>query len=175
MKTFHRYYTCGDCLHASHCCEAVACARGLDITPHAATRDQLLKSGFGKVRKAKFDDAFYGRVQADMWAELGIPFASYNSQICREFISIISALITPGAYPKTVQDMADAFNLAPTHVELIVAILIGAQWVDYGTSPRAPFLNPEIDRYKIAATCVNFYTKEYATTGVKLAKDHPNG
>ena len=68
---------------------------------------------------------------------IGVRYASYNSDIDDDIINVMRG-IRDGLF---CTDIAAKYAMSPSHVELIQAILIGADIADYGTSPRGSFVN----------------------------------
>lgn len=67
---------------------------------------------------------------------IGVPYASYNSDIDDDIINVMRG-VRDGLF---CTDIAAKHGMSKTHVELIQAILCGAELADYGTSPRGAFV-----------------------------------
>ncbi|MGE7368314.1 hypothetical protein ACQKKX_04485 [Neorhizobium sp. NPDC001467] len=68
---------------------------------------------------------------------IGVPFASYNSDIDDDILNVMRG-VRDGLF---CTDIAEKHGMSRTHVELIQAILCGAELANYGTSPRGSFVN----------------------------------
>lgn len=74
-----------------------------------------------------FDGSFF-----DPWQALGLSCLSYNSAIDEQAI-----LVLKGIRDKLFcDDIAKKHDMSPEYVELLQSIFCGADWCEYGTSPR---------------------------------------
>jgi len=83
------------------------------------------------------DELFYGEVY-DMWEDLGLSCAGYNSEIDADVIAVCEHIIS--SFDESTPE-PKPLDLDDKYVELIKYILCNAGLCDYGTSPRVCFSN----------------------------------
>lgn len=88
------------------------------------------------------------------WDALGIHLGGYSAATDTDAINVLQ-----GIQDKLYCDkIAERYNMAPSHVELLQYIFCSANWCEYGTSPRGCFpdysiwgddgLKPAIEKWK---------------------------
>jgi hypothetical protein len=93
----------------------------------------------------------------DPWEALGVRCASYNSEIDLNAIAVLRG-IADGLYNS---DIAERTGLTPAHVELFQALFCGADWCEYGTSPRGCFPLYRDDFPRLIEAWENYYRRHW--------------
>ena len=93
----------------------------------------------------------------DFWDEANIRCASYNSEIDHDFLAVLREIHAENYC----DDIAKKLSLPSQYVELIQSIFCSMDWCEYGTSPRACFIDPSLNGEELIAKLEAYIKREY--------------
>ncbi len=91
------------------------------------------------------------------WEAMGLHYFSYNSQVDLDALNVLKG-IAAGKYNT---DIATETGLSPSHVEMIQYLFCGANWVEYGTSPRGGWIMHHINKDRLVAMFEAYYEAQW--------------
>lgn len=109
-------------------------------------------------KSERFGDSFYEAIEDDMWSALGFGCGGYYSTIDWQIIAIIESLCKGEEH---IDVMAKRLGMAPSHAELIFYILASSNILEYGVSPRAGWIDHEIDKDRLVKALHTYYKKTW--------------
>jgi hypothetical protein len=87
------------------------------------------------------------------WEAMGLHYFSYNAQVDLDALNVLKGIVAK----KYCNDIAEETGLAPSHVEMIQYLFCGANWCEYGTSPRGCWIQYGIDADQLIAMFEAYY------------------
>ena len=87
------------------------------------------------------------------WEAMGHQYFSYSSEVDMDALRVLKGIIEK----KYCTDIAKENGMAPAHVEMIQYLFCGANWVDYGTSPRGCWISFNINAERLLAKFEEYY------------------